>query len=664
MIAETKIQTGAEAAQFLAKHGVAGFLSATGMNCGSAEVCPACSGEHFTIKRKGEGIEFNCRSCGKGDAISLYQKFRECSRDEAEAKLVDLANSEIEERLQESLRDEAERAINDAAEGEQPDRPPMPVLHDASKPSIIRQLLSLPKPVQTYIQPAQQAEQPQPSAGRFDPMQDPRPKVALPGDGWLISQFANELGKILKDHEIYIHGKIVVLPEPLGPGASVLAEMKPVFFQTWVEQYALCYEIDEDSPNVINLMTMDGTTAKAVLASAQFRRWIRVVRRVNKVRLPVIRPDGKIELLTEGYDTSSQILTALEGVTYDENMPFEMAKDFLRELIGEFPFTDSRSLSVLIASMLSLYGVGLLPEGCLKPCFVVVANSEGSGKSLLIKLAVLPIIGTCPTGTKSRNEDEIRKLLLAALRAGRPVVILDNVRDELESAALEAFLTSSVWSDRILGTSTVFAAKNDTFVFVTGNNCSVSPDMRRRSLFAELFSRSDLAEERKFRQRLEESNLHALRPHILSALWSLVRHWDEAGRPGASKEHASFPEWASVIGAITEHSGFGSPVETPKLRTDTSSEVGELRRLVEAMAGSRGYGEMSFFEITRLAQGLGLFEKMVGPAGETLDKKSKTMFSRFLKRYDDRHIAGFEFRLKGVGHSRRYTARKLETTAS
>jgi len=52
------------------------------------------------------------------------------------------------------------------------------------------------------------------------------------------------------------------------------------------------------------------------------------------------------------------------------------------------------------------------------------------------------------------------------------------------------------------------------------------------------------AEDRDFRRILDDGELLAMRPKILAALWTLVREWDVAGRPKASR----FTQQASHAG--------------------------------------------------------------------------------------------------------------------
>src|SRR5262249_21314337 len=229
------------------------------------------------------------------------------------------------------------------------------------------------------------------------------------------------------------------------------------------------------------------------------------------------------------------------------------AKEVIDELLAEFPFgDDGRSKSVAVAAMIGLFGAGLLSTGIPRPVFIYLANAEGAGKTLLAKCAISPTHGLVKTDGDLKDKAETAKELLAAVIETRPYILFDNCKRHLDSPYLEAFVSSAMWSGRILGVSKMFAGENLMTVFVTGNGCTVSPDMRRRSLFVELFMENERPEDRKFQRILDDAVLLDLRPRILAALWALVREWDAAGRPKPSGTHTAFPRWAEIIGGIVE----------------------------------------------------------------------------------------------------------------
>ena len=215
--------------------------------------------------------------------------------------------------------------------------------------------------------------------------------------------------------------------------------------------------------------------------------------------------------------------------------------------------------------MVTVFGRGLLPAKSLRPCFIFVANAEGAGKTLLVKCATVPVLGYAPAGTKPKDEDEMRKALLAAVLEARPVIFFDNAKRHITSEALEGFLTTQDYEGRILGQSKSFRGENNAVVFITGNGCTVSPDMRRRSLFCELFLEVERAEDRVFENNLEVPMLLERRSEILTALWALIQDWDKDMRPKPSRSNSSFADWSEIIGGIVEHAGYGCALETPQI---------------------------------------------------------------------------------------------------
>src|ERR1051326_7798207 len=281
--------------------------------------------------------------------------------------------------------------------------------------------------------------------------------------------------------------------------------------------------------------------------------------------------------------------------------------------------------------MVTLYCAGLLPEGALRPVFIYLANAEGAGKTMLAKCAIAPVHGFVDTEGAPKDGAEIAKELLTAVMEARTYSLLDNCKGYLGSAQLEAFTSSSRWKGRMLGVSKSFCGDNNVTVFITGNSCTVSPDIRRRSLFVELFMEQERAEDRSFKRVLDDGVLLAMRADILAALWAFVREWDAAGRPKASRTHSTFPWWAQIIGGIVEFAGFGCQLETDEIQSASDLDGSDMRELVTAM----GSEPQTFDEIVSLAREKGLFERLLAGEGE-LKPSDKSAFGKLLKRYDRR----------------------------
>jgi hypothetical protein len=242
--------------------------------------------------------------------------------------------------------------------------------------------------------------------------------------------------------------------------------------------------------------------------------------------------------------------------------------------------------------------------------------------------------------------------------SGQRLAILDNVRGHLNSPSLEAYLSATHYGDRILGISKEFEGEADAVILITGNRLSLTPDMRRRSIFVELFMSELRAEDRTFKRRLDPPAILEMQGRLLAALWSLVKGWDEAGRPKGSHGNASFPRWADTIGGIVEAAGYASPATAPDLEDGGDSDTRDIAKLGEAMDPDE---RMKFAEVVDLCAELGLFERFTSDQDDdgTLSRRAKRGFANVLKTYHGRTVAaGRMFKIDGKGHSRRYLTQK------
>ena len=437
-----------------------------------------------------------------------------------------------------------------------------------------------------------------------------KPKVELPCDGRLLSQFAAEIGGHLKTCGLYERGGLAFIVNQQQNGLEVIT---PQMLRTLVENHLVCYRIRNAGENEISLdRTMSEGDAKGVLSAQQFLRRLPKLEKLASTRLPVMRADNKIELLPEGYDSESLTLTIVQ-CEYDETLPLSEARNRIDDLLSEFCFADKgRSKAVAIAAKVTLFGIRLLPKGALRPVFIYLANAEGAGKTILAKCAISPVHGGVDTEGAPKDKTEIAKELLTAVMEGRSYTLLDNCKGHLDSAQLEAFVTSVRWKGRILGVSKSFCGENNVTVLITGNGCTVSPDIRRRSLFVELFMEQERAEDRKFKRILDDGEFLVMRPRILAALWALVREWDAAGRPKPSRTHTAFPRWAEIIGGIVEFAGYGCLLKTAEIPSAADVDGADMRELVKLLAHGK---PLKFDEVVGLARAHGLFERIIGSDG-------------------------------------------------
>ncbi|MDA7934826.1 hypothetical protein N9B65_07270 [Akkermansiaceae bacterium] len=483
------------------------------------------------------------------------------------------------------------------------------------------------------------------------------PAVELPGVGRALGDFAEELGTLLAKSGVYSRGGHAFTIDRDG---KKLEAVNSQWLRTWAEKEVSLFKTSRrgegESIRFAHSMTLD--TAKALCVSPQFLDELPEIRRFHPVRLPVLRESGRVELLPPGFDEESLTRTDPKGCEYRLDLEPEKGRAILDEVLSEFPFSDERSRAASIAAMVTVYAGGLLPDGSIVPSFVYLANAEGSGKTTLATLAGIPY-GAITAKPAPTSEAEWAKRLLALTMSGQRLAILDNVRGHLNSPSLEAYISATHYGDRILGVSKEFEGEADAVILLTGNRLSLTPDMRRRSIFVELFMRQLRAEDRTFKRRLDPPAILEMQSRLLAALWAIVRGWDEAGRPKGSHGNASFPRWAETVGGIVEAAGYASPATTPDLEDGGDSDTRDIAQLGEAMKPG---DSMKFAEVCELCGKLGLFERFTNDQEDdgTLSRKARSAFPKALKPYDGRTVAqGKRFKIEGKGHSKRYLIQKV-----
>lgn len=363
---------------------------------------------------------------------------------------------------------------------------------------------------------------------------------------------------------------------------------------------------------------------------------------------------------------------------------------FLRALLREFPFAERqgerlradencRSMAVQVAAMVAQFCVGLLPEGASRMGFIFNANSQRSGKSLLAKVAIVPINGRFVAQSWHSKEEELVKRIDAAVISASNYVCFDNVRGYLSSQALEALLTTPFWEARVLGSSEIVVAPNKISLFVTGNDLMVSPDLAHRFLFCDLQVSEGDVQERKPPFVIDDAWLmqRENRIDILSAIWGMVRSWHAAGRPTASsfgfKPKLGFEQWGELVGGIVAHAGFGNCLEAPQLAVGGNNEDRQIRDLLtvlmEGMFSRRR--EFTFQEVVNAAHENDLFtwllDGRMSDGDFVLSAKAKSSFGLLLGRYGpntDLRVRPRTFRMaegrpimfgaSGKGRSKRY----------
>jgi len=297
-------------------------------------------------------------------------------------------------------------------------------------------------------------------------------------------------------------------------------------------------EVAEDAPIPV---------ASAIMAkhgSREFRRLTAVC------TAPILRLDGSV-LDTPGHDEKTGLLYVTSEIHPPAVPQAPSAADALDALallwhpFREFPVVDPVSVGVLISALIS---AALRPSLPTCPAYGFDAPSAGTGKTLIAKCVAAMSTGSdVSVMPPAKDEEEYRKRLFAALRGGDTVLLLDNVRDPLGNAAIDSFITSPSFKDRILGESTTQELPNRALLLITGNNLVLTGDTHRRVLIVRLDAKQEQPFTREFAFNPQDEVIKNRQQMVVAAL-TIVRAYIAAGRPKAARGRiASFELWDDLI---------------------------------------------------------------------------------------------------------------------
>jgi hypothetical protein len=110
-----------------------------------------------------------------------------------------------------------------------------------------------------------------------------------------------------------------------------------------------------------------------------------------------------------------------------------------------------------------------------------------------------------------------------------------------------------------LATNIIIDSENILEVSLSGNyGLTFNKDVARRSLFVNLFTEAEDTTKRKFTRDLHQwiKNNRGL---VLSAIYTLIKNWWDAGHIFGDGVNASYPTWAKFCSGVMQHNGLGDP---------------------------------------------------------------------------------------------------------
>jgi hypothetical protein len=172
------------------------------------------------------------------------------------------------------------------------------------------------------------------------------------------------------------------------------------------------------------------------------------------------------------------------------------------------------------------------------------------------------------------------------------VVIIDNIKRALRSSQLAAVLTTSEWSDRVLGKSEVLHPHSRAIWIATGNNIRLGGDIARRAYWIRLDSnmpRPWLRDPKNFKRELPSWAI-SHRTEIVGALLTMALAWFRDGKPTWSGQAlGSYEIWSRTVGGILEYCGMtGFLTNLENLYEQTDDEPAQWQAFFQAVLDTFG----------------------------------------------------------------------------
>lgn len=305
----------------------------------------------------------------------------------------------------------------------------------------------------------------------------------------------------------------------------------------------------------------------------------------NVVDCPMLRPDGTA-ITTPGYDEATGLLYEPsedfpEGPKNPTQADARAALAVLHDILVDFPFKTPAHLAACVAALVT--PLARYSFRGPSPLFMIDANTAGTGKGRLVAV-IGAIVAGRPMATMAPLEDdgEQRKRITALAIGGDKIVLIDNVVGTLGSPSLDAALTSTEWSDRLLGVTQTVRVPLAMTWYATGNNIQLLGDMGRRIMHIRLESPLDQPGDRTgFRYPDLETFVRTRRAVFVTAALTILRAFCAAGRPAAElKSWGSFEGWSDLVRGALVYAGELDPAET---RGEVRSEADVALRAFQGL---------------------------------------------------------------------------------
>jgi hypothetical protein len=382
---------------------------------------------------------------------------------------------------------------------------------------------------------------------------EPKPVVVLHGP---ISRQVNAiLDSILamKDPPLFYLGTDIIRMVTSSFGRPEKETVGPRDLSSWA---ALHLDLRTFAKNGVEKETTIGDYLAAALHQAAQTK-LEKLRFLS--RFPVFSPDGKL-LANSGYHPEIRAYLTVPD-TFPGPAPIDEALGELDDWLVDFPFQTQADRANCLA--FALTPILRLMIGGPVPMVRFEAPVAGTGKTLLVDTISNALTEKSEATPLSESVEEIRKVVMSALRDLPPIVHFDNA-NKILGPALAGVITSRWWGDRMLGVMDRKSYPVQCAWAVTINNAQLNREFLRRTVRVRLDSNLPHPENRtEFKHPNIIDYTLTNRGRILGALVGVCSYGLQNRRKDPSRRVlGSFNAWSLLLGEILEACGFSGFLET------------------------------------------------------------------------------------------------------
>ena len=182
------------------------------------------------------------------------------------------------------------------------------------------------------------------------------------------------------------------------------------------------------------------------------------------------------------------------------------------------------------------------------------ADASQTGKGYRNKLTAALYRHSPKTVTQRRGGvGSLEETFSTALIKGYCFISLDNIRGEIDSPAIESFLTEDSFLARTPHQAAIEIDPRRGVIQLTSNKADVTTDLANRSSCVRILKQAEGYHFRRYAAGDILDHLRANQPQYLGAVFSVIRAWHQAGKPRTDEARHDFRPWAQTLDWITRN---------------------------------------------------------------------------------------------------------------